>query len=83
MNALLILDAKEIVQISSKDKSETLSSNMSAKRLVLLTVANIENDLEIMVQTSRFQCSATCNSLSSRYFGICVLVLVSTRRHAK
>ena len=33
MNALLILDAKEIVQISPKDKSETLSSNMSAKRL--------------------------------------------------
>ena len=34
MNALLILDAKEIVQISPKDKSETLSSNMSAKRML-------------------------------------------------
>ena len=33
MNALLILDAKEIVQISPKDKSETPSSNMSARRM--------------------------------------------------
>ena len=48
MNALLILDAKEIVQNSSKDKSETLSlicmsRDCNSKPLV---VANIKNDSE-------------------------------------